>query len=324
MHLSTRLQFQEAEKHIERVLERSLSDLFIFPKYIIIETVNTCNARCIMCPIDFSKPAELMSDNLFDKIVAEISKNKDHVEKIMLYLDGEPLLDNKLPEKIRKLKSAGIKTVNISTNASLLDDKKGLKLLEAGIDEVFISIDSLNKDVFEEIRVGLDFNIVYKNTIDFIRLRDQVNSNSIIRILTVVQEKNHTEVFDWAKHWEPFLSKNDQITANQAHNWGSQTDVMQYDADPDPNDTPCQSLWGSFVIHQDGVVNLCCIDTHRTITIGNVKFQDISEIWQNSKELNRAREQHLAGQREKIGICDGCTTWKEYNKLVHNVIGEKG
>ena len=321
MRISTRLQFREAEEHIEKGLGDNIDDLLVFPKYVVLETVNTCNARCVMCPIDFSKPAELMSDDLFDKIVNDLAEHREQVRKVMLYMDGEPLIDKGLPEKIKKLKKAGIKIVNISTNASLLDQKRGTRLLESGLDEIYINIDSLKKEVFEEIRVGLNFDDVYNNTTNFISLRNQLNPNLIIRIQVVVQEKNYTEVLDWGKHWEPFLKKNDQLVANQAHNWGSQVDVMKFDQEEGPNDFPCQSLWGTFTIHQDGIVTLCCADTHRKIPIGNMNEQKVVEVWRKSDELNKVREYHIGGQREKVSICDGCTTWKEYKHIIYKVMG---
>ena len=319
MTLSTRLQGLDAEKFLEEDLGSPMEDLLAFPKYIDIETVNTCNARCVMCEIDFSKPKAFMSDALFDKILAELAEDKDRVEKVHLYKDNEPLIDNRLSGHIRRLKEIGIKCVNISTNGSLLD-KKGQELLESGLDEIYINVDSLKKEVYENIRVGLNFEQVYNSTVDFIRLRDQINPGLLIRLQMIVQEENHTEVTDWIKHWEEKLSPNDQVVAAKAHNWGSQIDVMDFNDDYDPNDFPCMSLWGTLTIHQSGRGSLCGVDTHLKIPIGDIQTHSMVDIWQNSKALNRVREMHLKGQREKINICNGCSVWrKTENESVKHV-----
>ena len=94
----------KALSYVERRMEFSVDELDKFPKYFLIETVNTCNARCIMCGIDFDKKEKaIIKKDLFEKITPEISQHRNHVEKVMLYLDGEPLMDKKLPEKIRSL-----------------------------------------------------------------------------------------------------------------------------------------------------------------------------------------------------------------------------
>ncbi|MBF0445482.1 MAG: hypothetical protein HQL68_07820, partial [Magnetococcales bacterium] len=95
-------------------------ELISFPKYFLIENINQCNARCVMCGIDFdNKKTARLATELFAKIVKEISQHRDHVEKVMVYLDGEPLLDKSLPARIKLLKDNGVKLVNIATNASL-------------------------------------------------------------------------------------------------------------------------------------------------------------------------------------------------------------
>ena len=51
------------------------------PRYVAIETINTCNARCPFCPLFQGeammsrehRPAQIMKDELFDSIVSEIA-----------------------------------------------------------------------------------------------------------------------------------------------------------------------------------------------------------------------------------------------------------
>src|SRR5208337_3471558 len=180
--MKTPLSGMAANKYIEDTLGYPLDTLTIFPKFFLIETINACNSRCIMCGIDFSKKKKaVMSDALFEKITNEIAHYKDHVEKVMLYLDGEPLLDKTMPLKVHAMKSAGIRKVNIATNASLLDSRRAADLIDAGLDEVYFTLDSLDKKTFEAIRCGLKFEDVYGNIINFIKLRNRLNPDIIIR-----------------------------------------------------------------------------------------------------------------------------------------------
>ena len=160
----------DALQYLEQRLEFPLDELLIFPKYFLIETINRCNARCVMCGIDFSSKKKTgMDAALFDKITQEIGHYKDHVEKVMLYLDGEPLLDKNISLRISKMKQVGVKRVNIASNASLLNSKKAEELLNSGLDEIYITIDSLHKEVYESIRIGLSFKTVQYNILQFIR-----------------------------------------------------------------------------------------------------------------------------------------------------------
>ena len=301
----------DAEHYVEQYLEFQLDILNVFPKYFLIETINMCNARCIMCAIDFKKRKNpVMSDALFDKIANDLSQYKDHIEKVALYLDGEPLLDKGLPEKIQKLKKAGIKKINIATNASLLNKEKAIQIIDAGLDEIFIAIDSLKKEVYESIRVGLKFEKVYQNIMDFILTRNKLNPNLVIRIQMILQELNINEAGDFKKHWRPLLKSNDQVAVQKAHNYASGAKVMKFGDEKMVNNIPCIALWGTFVIHVSGIVPLCCMDTKSEVVLGDLNNQTIAEVW-SGNILNKIRKIHLSGKRNKVSLCDGCTLWRD-------------
>ncbi len=306
-----RPQSQEAASYLERRIGFPLPTLLAFPKYFQIEPINTCNARCIMCGIDFdAKVKAKMQDELFEKIVAEIARHKEHVEKVMIYLDCEPLLDKRLPKKIRKMKEAGIRWVNIATNASLLNEKNAIALIEAGLDEIYITLDSLIPEVYEKIRVGLKYEVVYRNIRRFIELRNEMNPELAVRLQLIEQELNHTEKDDFQDHWKPLLKPNDQIVVQKEHNWANKINTMQFGGEADVNHIPCLALWGTLCIHVDGTVSLCCMDSEHEFPLGDVVTSSIEEVWRG-EALNKVRQKHLEGTRNEISLCDGCTLWRD-------------
>ena len=312
---------KEAVDYVRERLGYPLESLLSFPKFFLIETTNVCNARCVMCGVDFSKKKKaVMTDELFEKLANEIGEHASHVEKVMLYLDCEPLLDKKLPSRIRIMKEKGVKNVNIATNASLLNEAMGEVVLNAGLDEAYITLDSLKKDSYEAIRPGLKFEVVYENILNFIRLRDRLKPEFRIRIQMVQQELNQGEGETFVAHWTPLLSDSDQVVVQKAHNWGASVDVMKFGDESGVNDIPCIALWGTMSLHVDGEVGLCCMDTNSTVPIGNVASQTIAEVW-NGEALKKVREMHTSGRRADIPICDGCTLWRESKHDRGKVLG---
>jgi radical SAM protein with 4Fe4S-binding SPASM domain len=298
-------------EHIERRLLHPMNVLERFPKYFLIETTNTCNARCIMCGIDFDKKAkQIIQDELYERIAEEIGRFSDHVEKVMPYLDGEPMIDKKLPMRVGQMKAAGVKNVNIASNASLLSEKMGRQLIEAGLDEIYITLDSMKKDVYEAIRIRLNFDTVFENIHRFIALRNELNPKLRIRMQMVLQELNFTEGAAFESYWRGKLGSNDQIVLQKAHNWANAVDVMTFGDENDANAIPCIALWGTFVIHVNGDTALCCMDTETKHLLGNVWEQSIEEIW-NGPQMAEIRAKHLENRRHEIKICDGCTLWRE-------------
>ena len=160
----------EHNKHFDDYLVRrifpsgEMDDLLDYPKYVEVETVNACNARCPMCTIDeWTRNTPTMKDDLYKRIADDLIDNRKYLERVSLYRDGEPLIDKKLADRVNILKTGGIKKVSISTNVSLLNERASKDLLNAGLDVIIMSIDSLDKEVFENIRVRLNFEEVIDN-----------------------------------------------------------------------------------------------------------------------------------------------------------------
>ena len=205
--------------------DSSLNGLLEYPKYIEIETVNACNARCPMCTInDWERNYPVMRDDVFDKISDDLIENKKFLKRVSLYRDGEPLIDKKLANRINKFKTNGIDNTSIATNVSLLNEKKSTDLLEAGLGLVIMSIDSLKKDVFEKIRVRLKFEEVKENALRFLQLRDKINPQCRVWIRMIRQESNYKEWDDYYNFWKKYASDLDRIYYHNIFNWGGQLD----------------------------------------------------------------------------------------------------
>jgi len=287
------------------------SKLTEFPRFFEIETVNACNARCPMCTIeDWSRHSPTMKDDLFNKIAAEIGERADEVIRVSLYRDGEPLLDKKLATRIAKLKQGGVRQVAISTNVSLLDEKKARELLEAGIDVVILSIDSLRKDIFESIRVRLDFDEVMENALRFIDLRNKLRPPAQIWVRMIRQQSNFNEWPEFEAFWTPKLKSHDRVNYHNLHNWGTQLQSFVPVAPSMEPYLPCVALWSLMVIFANGDVPLCNVDYANKYPTGNVARDSIADVWQSHVMAER-RRLHMDGRKADISICGGCNVWDE-------------
>lgn len=135
----------------------NITDKFNRPiKDLRISVMDTCNYRCPYC-----MPAEKFDDNYqfltqqerlsFDEIchIVKIFAGFG-VNKIRL-TGGEPLLRKNLAELISRIKHIdGIKDIALTTNGQLL--KKQLpNLIDAGLDRVNISLDTIDTNLYHEM-----------------------------------------------------------------------------------------------------------------------------------------------------------------------------
>ena len=315
------------DKYLLRRIDKdsSLNGLLEYPKYIEIETVNACNARCPMCTInDWERNYPVMRDDVFDKISDDLIENKKFLKRVSLYRDGEPLIDKKLANRINKFKTNGVDNTSIATNVSLLDEKKSTDLLEAGLGLVIMSIDSLKKDVFEKIRVRLKFDEVKENALRFLQLRDKINPQCRVWIRMIRQESNYKEWDDYYNFWKKYASDLDRIYYHNIFNWGGQLDnYKSVEKSYEPN-LPCVALWSLMVFFANGDVPLCNVDYNNKYPSGNVMKNTIREIWK-SKILNERRNWHMNNKKNNISLCENCNVWDEVtgDELISSEFADK-
>jgi cyclic pyranopterin phosphate synthase len=119
--------------------------------YLRISITDRCNLRCKYCMpedgVELKSHSEILSFEDIVKIV-EVGQ-KLGVEKIRL-TGGEPLVRLGLEELISSLADLNLKDISLTTNGVLLAEKAEI-LKNAGLNRVNISLDTLEKDKFEEI-----------------------------------------------------------------------------------------------------------------------------------------------------------------------------
>jgi len=301
------------EDYLTRRIDKNKSyhNLLEFPKYIEIETVNACNARCPMCTInDWERNYPLMKDNVWDKISDDVISNKELIKRVSLYRDGEPLIDKKMGKRINKLYRNGIKNTSIATNVALLNEKKATEILEAGLGMIIFSIDSLDKAIYESIRVRLKFEEVRDNAINFLRLRDKINPECRVWIRMIRQENNYNEWDEYYKFWRQYASDVDRIYYHNIFNWGGQLEKYKSVSKSFEPNLPCVALWSLMVVFANGDVPLCNVDYNNKFPTGSIMKNSLRELWQ-SKILESRRHLHLSGNKKDISICSNCNVWDE-------------
>jgi radical SAM protein with 4Fe4S-binding SPASM domain len=308
--------------HIAKKLEVASIEDLTFPRFILLETTTVCNARCPFCTYDDWKESEpFMSDELFDKIARELSEHSQWIFNVNIQKRGEPLIDRKLSARISLLKENGIRHVNLATNGSLLNKKRGIELINSGIDEVMISIDSANKEHYERMRPGLDFHTVIDNIRTFFHLRDDLKPGLKIRIRGIAfdlsKQEKKKEIEDWERFWTELKRPGDRIYMKKPHTWGNQKEWVGHVEEYTWVYHPCIIPFSTFHINTDGKVSYCGQDYNATMVFGNVNEKSIQEIW-NGQQYREIRDLHSSGERNRSPFCQKCQVFDNTFSLEEN------
>jgi radical SAM protein with 4Fe4S-binding SPASM domain len=140
-------------------------------KQINIPITDRCNLRCTMCPRQNTEG--LIEVDIPEDALLSLLKTSGKLSGILLQGLGEPLLYKNIFNVIAQLKHGmhGDSEVGLTTNATMLDEDTGRKLLDSGLDFLYFSVDAAAKETYEAIRVGADFDSVVRNIGRFVQSR---------------------------------------------------------------------------------------------------------------------------------------------------------
>lgn len=140
------------------------------PVCLYLETTNRCNLLCTTCPRTYEElePPADMSWELFTSIVDQIPD----LERCVLHGIGEPMLVPNLDRMVRYLKDRGT-YVLFNTNGTVLNEKNGRAMIEAGLDELRVSLDAANATSYRAIRGKNYFDRILKNVRAFRELQER-------------------------------------------------------------------------------------------------------------------------------------------------------
>ncbi len=279
---------------------RRQTRLDALPVEYIVETTAKCNLYCPMCPrATHPQPKEDMAEEVFERLVSEAGRTAEHMMLIGL---GEPLLDARIYDRIELCARHGISTL-LSTNAVLLDERAGERLLETPLEQLTLSIDGASKATFELYRPAARFEQVRDNCLRFCRLKHERRSRLQVVVQMVRLERNAGEVEEFVRFWRAVPG------VNHVRIKEDETNLLQPEARHDPRDWrhPCHYLWrGPMYVKHSGDVYPCCqsymLDGR---PVGRVGEQPLGEIW-NSEEIQRMRRLHALGRAGEIDICARC------------------
>jgi radical SAM protein with 4Fe4S-binding SPASM domain len=289
--------------------DQTIQRMLRFPSTVHIESTNSCNASCNMCPVPHLKrPRTLLSDELFDKVVRECSAHPDG-GTIHLHQNGEFLLLG--PEKVYQRLSHAVKTcpqwkVGFFTNGALMDVTMANRVLDAHPSHIVFSIDGGIKDDYERIR-GLSFETVYANVKYFFEERQRRGMvNPTISIMLVPQVHNENHLAEYFGTFKPFA---DHVGASGAQNFGGLVDnksiLHRGQFTGGKRDRPCPRVWNDMYINSDGNAALCCFDAEGAVILGDFRKQTLQEIWWGTL-LRKYRRWQLQGRHNELLLCSVC------------------
>ncbi len=192
--------------------------------YLRISLTDQCNYRCEYCyGAHNSDPCHSLCDEEMFTLIEAFSLLG--VDKMRL-TGGEPLLRNSLVDYVRHITmQPGNKIVGLTTNGSLLG-KKLDELVNAGLNRLNISLDSLNKDTFHRVTGRDELSKVLESIDDALAYKvfPWIKVNTVV--MRGVNDKELGDFAEWALSRRIDLRFIEYMPTNRAF-WGEERFISE-------------------------------------------------------------------------------------------------
>ncbi|MBE0428986.1 MAG: radical SAM protein [Thermoleophilia bacterium] len=349
-------EIRHSSKIITGILARKV---FTGPHSVQVSIVDACNYRCIMC-WEHSPEFEGRGADEFSRRYHAEKKNKATVMDLDIYKTlvegmkstgarqiglagiGEPLLHRHIVDAVVFARQKKM-SVWITTNGSLLDEELSRELVDAGLDDLSISLNAgsreeyglvhANQDntVFDQIITGLKkldeykrrrgtdnprvtlsnviSNVNFRKVPEMARLAADVGAASIC--FRPVDTGPQTEKYSLSDEDYERLESSFAIAAQVAESHGiaqnieSFRQLVKLRADGGIP-APCFAGWLFPFVLANGDITYCCVSRE---VLGNLAESSFEQIWY-SKEKSRLNDIALNIHRTQTPVprsrCRGC------------------
>jgi len=292
-----------------------------FPLQIDFELNYSCNFTCEMCTWSAENTSgkgkkTWFSFDAFKEIIDQGVPLG--LKAIRLNYINEPLIRKDIIDFIKYANKKGVLDIYLSTNGSLLKEKISRELIKSGLTRIQVSIDAYTKETFDKIRQGGNFSEVVENTMNFTKIRNEMNSElPTVRVNFVRTSLNENEYEDFVNFWK---DKVDCIGIQNLINIMKPTKKTQK-----KKKFNCAQPFYHLTVRYDGTILPCCTFFAAKLPIARLKTDkkisdegnlhqidfdklpssNIIKTW-HSEEIQNLRKLHKEGKYYLNPVCNEC------------------
>lgn len=276
-----------------------------FPSQVTVNITEVCNLACIHCPHPVFKLSEhykarYLEPELNKKLVDEC---KGRTKFIRYCAEGEPLIHPHAYDMIQYAVESGTFTT-LTTNGTIMNERRTRKLLDSGLHMVDISIDAFRDKTYSQIRVNGDLKVTRENVL---RLLEWSKGKVTKVVVSFIQQKeNEGQAISFREFWE---DKGATVIIRNLHSAaGSMTQIAKDLKTTEPR-RPCVYPWERIKLVPTGFLSFCPADWVHGSSLVDYRTTTIEETWKGD-QYRSLRLAHLNNDFEAHRFCGQCPDWK--------------
>lgn len=287
------------------------------PLSVILDISERCNFKCNYCfrsgkkdeTWGYAAKNNLMSMELFQRAVKQLSVFPQKIKVVSLSGHGEPLCNPEISAMVRYLRDFSItERIEMHTNASLLTKKTVQEIAQAGFSRIVVSLQGLDARDYERVcgaRLDWDnfyrcLQILYENRVDGLKIHIKISEAALSAENYAADEEKFFALFEpiadtiSVEKVTP-LWKNLKFESNEAVNkYGQDIGTVEC----------CPILFYKMWVAPDGEI-YPCTGLPAPMSLGNILNTTLSEAW-NREKRRKFLISHLSQTRGGCAACMDC------------------
>ncbi len=286
-----------------------------FPSQVIVDATEVCNLACIHCPHpEFKKSVHYatryLDIDLHHKMVDEVREfGRGATQYIRYTSNGEPLVHPRIYDMLDyAVKNSGV-FVTLTTNGTIMKEKRIAKLLASGLQMVDISIDAFLPKTYAEVRRGGDLEVTRANVLKLLDIKKKTGSATKVVVSFVEQPQNTGEVIEFENYWKQ--QGVDFVVIRRLHSAAGGVKAIANGMKLHRQAIerkPCLYPWERILLNPKGELAFCPQDWVHGSVLADYRTTSIREIWQG-EAYRHLRNAHLANDFNAFPFCAQCPDW---------------
>ena len=286
-----------------------------FPSQLIVDITEVCNLACIHCPHPAFKTSKHYSKRYLEpelnkKVVDEVREEAAGCCQYIRYTsNGEPLVHPKGYEMVEYAVKHSGAYVTLTTNGTIMTERKTKQLLDAGVHMIDISIDAHTRETYAKVRVNGDLDVTRTNVL---RLIEWVKSSGVetkVVVSFVEQPENIHEGEDFKRYWMEEGASS--VVFRRLHSAGGNMDtIAEKMREVKKTRYPCLYPWERLILDPKGFLAFCPDDWNYTSAFADFREVSVRDVWKG-EYMQALRSAHINNDFTGHEFCGQCPDWEQ-------------
>jgi len=271
-------------------------------KKLNFDVCTFCNHKCSFCSNSDDRTIKYQTSlDEFQKVMSNVLQYVE-CDELGLSAKGEVLVNHDFTKIVRSCKEDfQIPYIYISSNGALLDEKKAIEIIDAGMDSIKFSINAVTRESYKEVHKVDDFEKVIKNYKSLINLKRHKYPKLKIFLSSVIDMSKE----ELESSFRALLGAEDYALIDGVSLYAL-TYTPKFEVHSDAKVTSkCSIPFRELYINSDGTLGLCCKDYFDEVNFGSLLEHDFMDVY-NSDAFKEVREMHKKSEFPDGHLCKNC------------------